>query len=380
MEGLITDPDRLLELEQGYKQEQLDALTWQPMTKAPISTGSGVIGYSWRVENEFQPAYTYPEQFHDKEKMLHVQMQKANYMRYRCIGRIPGVWAEFKGMIPTMFGAKLELMADAASMEGLWYRHCEDDLKAIVDRGLPPLAAGLFPTIKEFTEYFRDHLPDGFYLGIPGIGEAFSWAVDILGPRIYTEVYDRPELVHQLLDLITETMIKTDAALYKIAGYERLDETWYLGGFVPGIVTEGDSVVGLSPQTIREFVVPYVKKLAKGLDAKCFFHYCPNPRDTRDSYTRHPVEPIISVEEVVGLNSQPLGYWVYQDYYQKLNQNRVGIHGYKPLPDNHTDPEFVRWVEDMCAETYGRSGINLTLRKVMSFEETRKLKEIWDAL
>ena len=234
MEGPITDPDRLLELEQGYKQDQLDALTWQPMTKAPISTGSGVIGCSWRVEKEFQPAYTYPEQFHDKEKMLHVQMQKANYMRYRCIGRIPGVWAEFKGMIPTMFGAKLELMADAASMEGLWYRHCEDDLKAIVDRGLPPLAAGLFPTIKEFTEYFRDHLPDGFYLGIPGIGEAFSWAVDILGPRIYTEVYDRPELVHQLLDLITETMIKTDAALYKIAGYERLDETWYLGGFVPG--------------------------------------------------------------------------------------------------------------------------------------------------
>lgn len=380
MVDMFADRDKLLELEQKYKQEQLDALTWKPMAKAPISTGSGVIGCSWRVEKEFRPSYTYTEQFHDKKKMLHVQVQKANYMRYRCIGRIPGVWAELKGMIPTMFGAKLELMKDAASMEGLWCRHCEKGLKAIVDRGLPPLTAGVFPKIKEFTEYFRDHLPDGFCMGIPGLGEAFSWAVDILGPRIYTELYDRPELVHQLLNLITETMITANDALYKIAGYERLDETWYLGGFVPGIFIEGDAVVGLSPQTIREFVVPYIRKLAKGLGAKCFFHYCPNPKDTRDSYTRHPVEPIISVDEVVGLNSQPLAYWVYQDYYEELRKNKVGIHGYKYLPENHTDQEFVRWVEEMHVETYGRSGINLTLRKVISFEETRKLKEIWDAL
>ncbi len=175
-------------------------------------------------------------------------------------------------------------------------------------------------------------------------------------------------------------MIMVYDKLYKVAGFQSFDEDWNLGSCIPGFFVAGDDVVGISPAAIQEFEVPYLRKLAQGLDCKIFYHYCQNPQDTRDHYTRHPLKPIISVDEVVGFNSQLLGYWAYLDYYEELWEHKVGIQSYNDLPEEHTDEEFVRWVEEMCAETYGRSGIHLTLRNVKSFEETERFKEIWDAL
>ena len=372
--------NKALELESKYRQEQRDALTWKPMGKAPVSTGPGVLGYSFDADT-FVPMYSYPQQFHDKQKMFQVQVQKANYMRHACIGRIPGLYVEIRGHVESMFGCEVGLSGqDLPSMECLWVLPVKEDLKAIVERGLPPLRSGLMLMVIEFTEYFRDHLPESFYLSPHGILSPFSTAASILGERLYTELHDRPQLVHQFLKLITDTTIMVNNALYKLTGLESLDEDYYFGSWMPGPCVGGDDIVGISPKMVEEFEAPYLKKLARGLGRKLFYHYCQSPKDTRDHYTRHPLKPIISIDEVVGFNSQPMGYWVYLDYYDELREQTVGIQGYKDLPEEHTDREFVQWVEEMCAETYGRSGIHLTLRNVTSLEETKRFKEIWDSL
>ena len=38
---MFSDFDKLLELENRYKKEQLDALSWKKIGKAPLSTGKG---------------------------------------------------------------------------------------------------------------------------------------------------------------------------------------------------------------------------------------------------------------------------------------------------------------------------------------------------
>jgi hypothetical protein len=377
----MTDLDTILEREVNHRKEQLAALTWQAVGKAPVSTGLGVIGYSSDLAT-FRPRYPYAEQYRDKEKMFQVQIQKAEYMRYSCIGRIPGLFIESKGLIETMLGATLDIAPGAVSAEELWVLPCPDDLKDIVDRGLPSRSAGWFPTMREFTEYFRDHLPEGFYLSptCGGLLSPFATAASILGAPLYTEIYDRPDLVHGLLDLITETSIVVYGELYKLAGFQNLDCDYYFGSCLPGVPVAGDDVVGISAAMIREFEIPYLQKLAKGLKCKIFYHYCPSLKDTRDKYTDHPLKAIIPVEEIVGLNSQPLGYWGYLDHYSQLREHRVGIQSYLDLPDHHSDEEFVQWVERMHHETYGRSGIHLTLRNVISSEETRRFFEIWNSL
>ncbi len=380
---MVTGPDQdnVLEREAVYRKDQLAALRWAPVAKAPVSTGLGVIGYSSDLAT-FRPKYPYSEQFRDKEKMLQVQIQKAEYMRYSCVGRIPGLYIEVKGLIETMLGATLEIAPGAVSSEELWVLPCPDDLKDIVNRGLPSRTAGWFPKMREFTEYFRDHLPQGFYLSPTGGGllSPFATAASILGVPLYTEIYDRPDLVHRFLDLITETSIVVYGELYKMAGFQTLDCDYFFGSCLPGVPVAGDDVVGISADMIREFEIPYLRKLAKGLQCKIFYHYCPSLKDTREKYTDHPLKAIIPVEEIVGLNSQPLGYWAYLDHYDQLRKHRVGIQSYLDLPDHHDDKEFARWVRRMHDETYGRSGIHLTLRNVTSLEETRHFFEIWNAL
>jgi hypothetical protein len=381
MQTKIPNLDQLLEREAGYRKEQLAALTWQPVGKAPVSTGLGVIGYSSDLVT-FRSKYPYAEQFCDKEKMLQVQIQKAEYMRYSCVGRIPGLFIETKGLIETMLGATLQMAPGAISAEELWVLPCPDDLRDIVERGLPARTAGWFPKMREFAEYFREHLPEGFYLSPTGGGllSPFATAASLLGVRLYTEIYDRPDLVHRLLDLITETSIVVYHELYELAGFQTLECDYFFGSCLPGVPVAGDDVVGISADMIREFEVPYLRKLAKGLDCKIFYHYCPSLKDTRDKYTDHPLLAILPAREIVGLNSQPLGYWAYLDHYSQLQEHRVGIQSYLDLPDRHDDKEFVLWVERMHRETYGRSGIHLTLRNVISPEETRLFFEVWDAL
>lgn len=376
---VFTGLDKALELENNYRQEQRAAWTWQPIGKAPVSTGPGVLGYSFETE-AFSPCWSYPQQFGDKRKMFEVQVQKANFMRCGCIGRIPGLYVEVKGLVESMLGCEVRLSGlDLPSMECLWVLPSNEDLKAIVERGLPPLDSGLMPMMMEFTEYFREHLPEDFYLTPHGILSPFATAAAILGARLYTELYDRPEQVHQLLDLITETTVMTQNALYELSGLERKDEDYYFGSWMPGPCVGGDDVVCLSREMIGEFEVPYIKKLSQGIGRPLVYHYCPHPQDTREHYTRHPLDALIGVPEIVGFNSQPLGYWVWRDDYETLRRHSVGVQGYKELSKPHSESEFTHWVEQMHDETYGKSGICLTLRNVSSPEETRRFKEIWDA-
>ena len=376
----FTDHDKLLELESKYRQEQRDAFTWQPIGKAPVSTGPGVLGYSFEAD-AFAPGHSYHEQFQDKQKMFEVQVQKANFMRYNCLGRIPGLYVEVKGLVESMFGCEVRFSGqDLPSMECSWVVPVKEDLAAIVGRGLPALRTGLVPMVMEFTEYFRDRLPEGFYLTPHGMPSPFAAAAAILGRGLYTDLYDRPQLVHQLLGLVTDATVLVQNALYELCGIGPADDDYYFGSWLPGPCVGADDVVGISPEMIQEFEVPYLKRLARGIGRKLVYHYCPNPQDTPENYIRHPLEAILGVEEVVGLNSQPLGYWVYQDYYEQLRKRRFGIEGHKELPAQHTAAEFTEWVEQMYAETYGRSGIHLTLRDVQSLEETKRLKQIWDTL
>lgn len=378
MTGRATD--KWLEAEARCRREQMAALTWQPIGKAPVSTGPGVLGYSFEAE-AFRPRYAYPRQYEDPEMMFQVQVQKANFMRHECLGRLPGLYVEIKGQVESLFGCQVRLSGeDLPTMECLWVLPLEDDLQAIVERGLPPPHAGIMPKVLAFTEYFRQRLPEGFYLTPHGMLSPFATAAAIVGGQLYTELRDRPQLVHQLLGLITEATIACQVELYEICGVDPAAGDHFLGSWLPGPQVGGDDVISISPAMIREFEAPYLRRLARGLGCRLFYHYCPHPQDTRERYTRHPLPAIMEVPEVAGLNSQPLGYWVYLDYYEELRQRGIAIEGHKELPEPHDEADLVRWAEAMCAETYGRSGIHLTLRNIGTPAEMARFKAIWDAL
>jgi uroporphyrinogen decarboxylase len=93
-------------------------------------------------------------------------------------------------------------------------------------------------------------LPERLSLGWGSIG-VFTLAVDIRGPELYLDVYERPDFAHRLLDIITDKVIGRYRWLSSMSGSD-ISES----GRQNGTYLVDDSAGALSPHLYREYVYP----------------------------------------------------------------------------------------------------------------------------
>ena len=379
------DINRILELEDRSKHEQLDALNWIIIGKAPLSTGEGFF-YKW----DHIPYY---EQFFNKEKMYKTQMHKANILRYNCIGRVPSLKVELGDFMATMFGAEIKVKKDQLSP---WIMPLDYSLKDLVAKGIPSLKYGIFPKVVEYYEYFVKNIHNHYYMDCPGLCSPFTEATELMGTKIYYELYDNPDMVNELLDIILNLTFSVYDLLFEIMGINNFSETIWMSHYINGLHVAGDPVIGLKDEMIKEFEIPYLKKIAQHYNTKIFYHYCDKPFATRKNYNFRPIDLMIG-EEVCGLNQVGSGYWYYLDNYKKLRKNKVAINTYLNNIDaddssgpvsyevnrarDYTKKELYKWLNQMYEETYGKSGIHLILRNILALnlENQKIVKEIWES-
>jgi len=138
--------------------------------------------------------------------------------------------------------------------------------------------------------YFQDQMRAGreFY-GRPlasatpvGLGTDGPWTVatNLRGVELYTDLYERPGFVHDLLDRITEATIQRVRLLRRISGQKP----------GPGYGYADDSIQLLGEPHLREFVLPRHRRLIEALEespGERKIHLCGNA-------TRH--FPILKAE------------------------------------------------------------------------------------
>ena len=71
----------------------------------------------------------------------------------------------------------------------------------------PPLDAGWYGKLAEWTEIWLENLPEGVHIQHPDIQSAFNSAHLIRGNDILLDFYDDPEALGALLDLVTDFML-----------------------------------------------------------------------------------------------------------------------------------------------------------------------------
>lgn len=372
--GQYRDVDKLLELELKYKKEQLDAFNYRSYGKAPISTGQGFF-----YDSSMLPGYSFFDQFHDKKLLLETELAKAKWLRYNTIGRIASVRFDYFNFIPTMFGCEYRLRKEYVS--GCGMPVVDKNLEDIVKEGIPSLDKGLFSKMKEFQEYLLENTPGYYRIESPSIASPFLQFSEIMGADNYTELYDRPELVHELLGIITDLTIETYEQLYRIMDFSKFDEFLYMGGYYNGIFMSGDPIIGISREMIEEFELPYIHRICEHFNCGVFYHYCDSPNCTRDSYTAHPFLTFLEDRDIRGYNGAHSGYFMHLDYYEKLKKNRFGIQSCLPgLSDSLTESEIKELLVRIHHDTYGKSGIHLIMRDINSFRVTEFVRDVWDML
>ena len=222
--------------------------------------------------------YPYIEAFTDMNKMMVNELipccgnpnLKADY--------IPMIRANFGvGTLPSLFGLKCKVLENNLP----WVEHTDvKNIMSLLNKGVPSLQSGLGGRALETIDFYHKQLSafpkcrDLIKIYHPDLQGPFDVAHLIWGSDIYMAVYDEPEMVHELLQLVTETYISYMKELKKVLNDEDGEFNYHWGTLFPGkVLLRDDSPVVLSKDMYEEFVQPYDEQILKAFGGGSI-HYC----------------------------------------------------------------------------------------------------------
>lgn len=178
----------------------------------------------------------------------------------------------------------------------------ENNREMLFEKGLPDPFSGLMARGKEYYERFMERkktfLLDGYPVSriqmnwLYGTDGPFTIACELLGPaEMCALIYEEPDYVHQLMDYITEAIIARIKAWRRYLGQPEFSDSF---GFAD------DSILMISKEMYREFVLPYHKKLIRGVSTMKLpgqIHLCGDA-------TRH----FVTIRDELNINNFDTGF------------------------------------------------------------------------
>ena len=228
-------------------------------------------------DNYFQdPAVMYDRQV--RQFQHHYDVVKDHYVPYLMPFMGTGVACsafgarvEFKDkMDPTATGFIVE---NVEQMEALEQPDVEKD--------------GLCPHVLKFLRYFKEH--SDIPIGITDCQGPLTTALQLLGyDKLFYWMYDYPEKIHKLMELVTDTLIKWIKKQKEVVGMP-MDCCWgNQGVYVPegiGVWLSDDDAVLMPPALYDEFVAPYNDMLMKAFGGG-IVHFCGTANHLIDSFNK----------------------------------------------------------------------------------------------
>jgi len=117
-----------------------------------------------------------------------------------------------------------------------------------------------------------------FPVGVTDCQGPLTTALQIIGyDKMIYWMHDHPEMIHDLMQLVTESLIEWIRAQKEIAGQSRDDDAYVLGVKIPGgiggvWISDDDSVI-FGKDLYREFVVPYNSQVLEAFGGGVI-HFC----------------------------------------------------------------------------------------------------------
>ncbi len=196
-------------------------------------------------------------------------------------------------IIASMFGARIRLLENNPPWtEPLGSLRA---LEALAEAPLPSLTDGLGQSVLDQYAYFNDVLRDyprckaAFQITLPDLQGPFSVVELLWGSGIYVDLFDRPALVHALLEKITDQIIAVVHAWSKHAS-ENIGEGYcyqHAVGVRGNLLIRNDSMILLSPTMYDDIVRPYDTKLTAAVGS-AGIHFCGRGQHQIDSLLSIP--------------------------------------------------------------------------------------------
>ncbi len=183
-------------------------------------------------------------------------------------------------IIPLLFGTEVFIMDEALNtLPGSRPLIDLSAIRKVITAGIPDLKSGFGERVFEMGEYFTQISSQ-----YPKIGQTISvYHPDLQGPMdicellwgssIFTAVYDEPEMVQDLLELVVETYISFMRAWEKIIPFDAEFNSHWGMLFRGKIMLRDDSATNFSRKMCDQFIIPYDQRLLNEFSGGAI-HFC----------------------------------------------------------------------------------------------------------
>ena len=217
----------------------------------------------------------------DYERMLDAQLADVSRVLSHGLTSAMGMRSNYgTGIMTSLFGAEIFKMPyETNTLPTTRSLNDTEKIRRIVEKGAPDLDAGFGRDVFCFGEMCKEILRDYpkiskyVYMYHPDTQGPLDVAELLWGGEMFYAFYDEPELVHGMMQLITDTYVRfLDRwfELYPAQGELSVHWDYWIKG---GICLRNDSAINLSPEQYTEFVLPYDKYLLDYYNGGSV-HYC----------------------------------------------------------------------------------------------------------
>ena len=209
------------------------------------------------------------------------------------------------GILSSLFGAEIFVMP--REMDTLPTTRAIGDterIRELVERGMPDLMGGFGRRVFEFgelcAEVFRKYPNIHRYVEVyhPDTQGPLDICELLWGCEMFYAMYEEPELVHGMMQLLTDTYTAFMNKWFEIfpVGSE-MNMHWSALRHRGRILLRDDSAMNLSPELYKEFAAPYDGALLERFDGGAV-HFC--------GRGDHYIETLCNTPKLYGINmSQP---------------------------------------------------------------------------
>ena len=208
------------------------------------------------------------------------------------------------GILPSLFGAEIFIMdREKNTLPTAIPFGSEEAIRKIIDGGVPSFDNGFGKSVFEFgemcKEIFAEYPKIAKYLYVyhPDTQGPLDVAELLWGSDIFYAFYDDPDMIHELMEVITETYKGFLDKWFKLyPNRDGLNVHWDF--FIKGkICIRNDSAMNLSPDLYEEFALKYDKHLLDYYGGG-IVHFC--------GRGDHYIDRLTKIDSLCGINmSQP---------------------------------------------------------------------------
>lgn len=218
----------------------------------------------------------------DYELMALQQLTTCSNMLAQGTGDILAVRCNYgTGILPSLFGAELFIMPRETNtlptnrpVEG-----GADAMKALLDRGVPDVHNGLGGKVFEMAERFQEMMRPyptmqrHVHLYHPDTQGPMDVCELLWGSSLFVALMDVPDLVKDVLDMITQTYISFMTAWAERVPFDEAYNVHWSLLHKGNIMLRDDSAMNLSLNMFKEFIEPYDQRLLDAFGGGAI-HFC----------------------------------------------------------------------------------------------------------